>query len=49
MIRAFFVTGLQFFFCGRIWLKSFRQTPYVFLAVLKPGGSLVAMTNDDKQ
>ena len=39
-----------FFFCGRIRrLKSFHQTSDVFLAVLKLGGSLVTMTNDDKQ
>ena len=38
-----------FFFCGRIRLKSFHQTSNVFLAILKPGGSLVTMTNDDKQ
>ena len=37
------------FFCGCIRLKSFHQTSDVFLAVLKPGDSLVTMTNDDKK
>ena len=48
--RSLLCYRFTFFFCGRIRrLKSFHQTSDVFLAVLKHGGSLVTMTNDDKQ
>ena len=48
--RSLLCYRFTFFFCGRIrWLKSFHQTSDVFLAVLKLRGSLVTMTNDDKQ
>ena len=48
--RSLLCYRFTFFFCGRIRrLKSSHQTSDVFLAVLKLGGSLVTMTNDDKQ